>query len=69
MHGSNQGTRAPTFMDVFQCPDTAVDSMRKNTVAATMEMATVSLGLRKPWRSRAILPDAEISRCCKSCKP
>ena len=25
-------------MDVFQWPDTAVDSMRKNTVAATIEM-------------------------------
>ena len=41
-------------MDVFQCPDTAVDSMRKNTVAATMEMemiqkemATPSFGCKK----------------------
>jgi hypothetical protein len=51
-------------MEVFQCPDTAVDSMRKNTVAATIEMemiqkemATVSLGLRKPCKSRAMFED------------
>merc|ERR1719492_389229 len=48
-----------------QCDDTAVDSIKKNTVAATMaiemiqkEMATPSLGSRKPWRSFGIVrPD------------
>jgi len=45
-------------MDVFQWADTLIDSIRKNTVAATIEMemiqnemATASLGSRKPWRS------------------
>merc|ERR550532_2624813 len=51
-------TKAPTFREVFQWKLTAVDSIRKKTVAATMamemiqkEMATGSLGSKKPFKA------------------
>jgi len=55
VNAATRVTRAPTFIEVFQCMDTFVDSIRKNTVAATIEiemiqkeMATGSPGLRNP---------------------
>jgi hypothetical protein len=48
-------TKAPTFNEVFQWLPTFIDSIRKNTVAATIEMemiqkeiATGSFGSRNP---------------------
>jgi len=53
-------TKAPTFMEVFQWLPTAMDSIKKNTVEATMEMemiqkemATGSFGFKKPCSLRS----------------